>query len=281
MRRELNRRRIVMWSLPPKGRTPSWIGRVFLLALFVGVCGVQSAYAGLTITPVTWNVIGLDSNNTALGPDTYQIGARVCNTGGTAVSNVVGTFVWDSTNAYINLSGNNPVTFSSLNAGACTDFYFPVTITRTSSAYNTTRGYHITVSATGFSAISTPTPRELYVERIISQNRNSVQSISGPTTVFVGQTYNYTINASTATQGYEQLEAFLNLSNVIFQVLAISTTYTSPAGGTNDKFYAVACGWDNNPLSPTYRSCIGLDPNAKAGGTIVTTYTVKVLSTGV
>jgi uncharacterized repeat protein (TIGR01451 family) len=138
------------------------------------------------------------------------------------------------------------------------------------------------VSATGFATISTPTPREIYVEHIISQNRNSVQSIVGPTTVFVGQTYNYTVNASTATQGYEQLSAFLNLPNIIFQVLAISTTYTAPAGGTNDKFYADACGWDNNPLSGTYRSCIGPTnySGGKAGGTISTTYTVKVLSTG-
>src|SRR2546423_2446333 len=263
-------------------RTPSRFARVLLLLIFVGVCA-QSAYAGLTITPVTWNVIGLDSNDPASGPDTYQIGARVCNTGGTAVSNVVGTFVWDSSNTYINLSGNNPVTFSSLNAGACSDFYFPVTITRTTLAYNATRRYHITASATGVSAVSTPTPRELYVEKIISQNRNSVNSISGSTTVYVGQTYNYTVNASTATQGYEQLEAFLNLSNVIFQVTNISTTYTSPTGGTNDKFYADACGWENNPLSANYRSCVGpLNySGGKAGRTISTTYTVKILSTGV
>ena len=256
--------------------------RVCALLFVLGVFGVKDAYAGLTITPVSWNVIGLDSNNPSVGPDTYQIGARVCNTGGTAVSNVVGTFVWDSSNAFINLGGNNPVTFTSLNAGACTDFYFPVTITRTSLAYNATRGYHITASATGVSTVSTPTPRELYVEKIISQNRNSVNSISGPTTVFVGQTYQYTVNASTATQGYEQLEAFLNLSNVIFQVLSIATTYTAPAGATNDKFYADACGWDNNPLSANYRSCIGPAnySGGKAGGTVSTTYTVKILSAG-
>src|SRR5688572_12870909 len=97
-----------------------FVVRLFLLAVFVCAVGVQSAYAGLTITPVTWNVIGLDSNNTTTGPDTYQIGARVCNTGGAAVSNVVGMFVWDSTNIYINLTGTNPITFSSLAAGACT-----------------------------------------------------------------------------------------------------------------------------------------------------------------
>src|SRR5882672_3959267 len=257
--------------------------RLFLMSLVLGVWGVHRAYAGLTVTPTSWNVVGLDSNNTSTGPDTFEIGARVCNTGGTAVTNIVGDFVWDSTNIFLNLSGASTLSIGSLAAGACTDFYYPVTVTRTSLAYNATRRYHIAVSATGISTITTPTPRELYVERLISQNRNSVQSISGPTTVYVGQTYNYTVNASTATQGYAQLEAFLNLSNVIFQVLTISTTYTSPAGGTNDKFYADACGWDNSPLSATYRSCIGPDnySGGKAGGTISTTYTVKILSAGV
>ena len=257
--------------------------RLFLMSLVLGVWGVHRAYAGLTVTPTSWNVVGLDSNNTSAGPDTFEIGARVCNTGGTAVTNIVGDFVWDSTNIYLNLSGASTLSISSLAAGSCIDLYYPVTVTRTSLAYDATRRYHIAVSATGISTITTPTPRELYVEHLISQNRNSVQSISGPTTVYVGQTYNYTVNASTATQGYAQLEAFLNLSNVIFQVLSISTTYTSPAGGTNDKFYADACGWDNNPLSGTYRSCIGPDnySGGKAGGTISTTYTVKILSAGV
>jgi uncharacterized repeat protein (TIGR01451 family) len=254
---------------------------VIFAALLVGLWSIP-ANAAVTITPTSWNVVGLDSNDPNSGPDTYQIGARICNTGGTAVTNIVGTFVWDSSNTFINLSGANPINIASLNGGACTDFYFPVTVTRTNAAYNATRRYHITVSGTGFSSVSTPTPREVYVERIISQNRNSVNSIVGPTTVYVGSTYNYTVNASTATQGYPQLEAFLNLSNVIFQVLSIATTYSSPAGGTNDKFYADACGWDNNPLNGTYRSCIGPDQysGGKAGGTVSTTYTVKILSTG-
>jgi uncharacterized repeat protein (TIGR01451 family) len=253
-----------------------------MLALLFICCGVQSVYAGITVAPATWNVIGLDSNDPSVGPDTFQVGARVCNTGGTAITNVVGNFVWDSTNAFINLSGPSTDTATSLAAGACVDFYYQATVTRTSLAYTTTRAYHITVSADSTAAVSTPTPRELYVERLISQGRNSTNSITGPTSVYVGQTYNYTLNASTATQGYDQLEDFLSLSNVIFQVQSISTTYTAPAGTTNDKFYADACGWDNNPLSGSYRSCIGPVnySGGKVGGTVVTTYTVKVLSTG-
>ena len=256
--------------------------RAWMLALLFGVLGVQTAYAGLTITPTTWNVIGLDSNNVNSGPNAFQTGARICNTGGAAVTNVTTNLTWDTSNAFINLSGPSTLTVASLGAGACIDFYYTVVVTRSSSAYNTTRRFHITAAGDSVGSVSTPTPRELYVEKLISQNRNSVNSITGPTTVYVGQTYNYTVNASTATQGYEQLEAFLNLSNIVFQVQSIATTYSAPAGATNDKFYADSCGWDNNPASGTYRSCIGPAnyPGGKAGGTVVTTYTVKVLSTG-
>ena len=252
-----------------------------LLILLI-FCWSLPAFSAVTITPTSWNVVGLDSNNLAVGPDSYQVGARVCNTGGSAVTSLTASFVWDSANAFINLTGPSTLNLASLGAGVCTDFYFQVTVTRSNAAYGTARRYHITVSGTGFGAVSTPTPREIYVEHLISQSRNSVISIVGPTTVFVGQTYTYTVSANTATQGYSQLEAFLNLSNVVFQVQSIATTYTSPPGATNDKFYADACGWDNNPLSATYRSCIGPANYAggKAGGTISTTYTVKILSTG-
>ncbi len=278
-------------AMPMRGRANVLrpVARAFLmrvgllLALLCGIGGVQAAYAQLTVTPVTWNVIGLDSNNQSVGPDTFPVGARACNTGPATLTNVVGNFIWDSANPFLNLGGSVSVTTASLAAGACADFYFPVTVTRTSLAYDTARRYHITVSANGVAPVSTPTPRELYVERLISQNRNTVASVTGPTTVYQGQTYSYTVRASTATQGYDQLEAFLNLSNIIFQVLSVSTTYTSPTGGTNNKIYADACGWDNNPLNlSTYRSCVGPEqyPSGRAGGNVVTTYTVKVLSTG-
>jgi uncharacterized repeat protein (TIGR01451 family) len=69
---------------------------------------------------------------------------------------------------------------------------------------------------------------------------------------------------------------------VVYQVLSIQTTYTSPTGGTNDKFYADACGWQDNPLLPNYRDCVGPENYAggKAGGTVSTTYTVRILSSG-
>jgi len=256
--------------------------RLCLVALFLCLAGAQTARAQLTIKTVTWDIIGLDSNNTSIGPNSFQVGSRVCNTGGTTLNNVVGNFVWDSTNIYINLSSSATNRSRLLAAGACLDFYYPVAVTRTSAAYNTTRRYHMTASADGVAAVSTPTPRELYVEKLISQGRNTVTSITGPSSVTVGQTYQYTLVASTATQGYEQLEAFLDLPNVVFQVVSIQTTYSAPSGATNDKFYADACGWNSVPGTANYRDCVGPNnwPGGKVGGNLTSVYTVKILLGG-
>ena len=268
----------VLSARPRRGAGRAAVRVLALLVLSLSAAAV--ARAGINVTPVTWNIIGLDSNNVNQGPNTFQVGARACNTGPGVLTNLRADFVWDSTNTFINLGGPATIMVQSLAAGSCTDFYFQVVVTRNTAARDTARRYHITISADGVAGVSTPTPRELYVEKLISQGRNQVDSITGPTSVFVGQTYQYTMNSSTAPGGYPQFEAFLNLSNVVYQVLSIQTTYTSPAGGTNDKFYADACGWQDNPTLPNYRNCVGPEQylGGKAGGTVSTTYTVKILS---
>jgi uncharacterized repeat protein (TIGR01451 family) len=242
----------------------------------------QSIYAQLSITPSTWNVAGLDSNNVTVGPDTFFVGLRVCNTSGTALTNVTGTFVWDSSNSFISLINTNPVRIPSLAANSCSQMIFNVQIVRSSAAFNATRRYHINVGADNAATVSTVTPREIYVEKLVSQNRNSTDSITGPSTVIVGQTYNFTVIGSTATGGYEQFVNELVMPNSIFQIMSISSTYTAPAGAINNQVYADACGWDNNPLGATYRSCIGPTnfSGGKAGGKLQTTYTVKVVGAG-
>jgi hypothetical protein len=244
--------------------------------------GTVCAQPSLKITSLTWNVIGLDSNKVSEGPNTFVVGARVENTGDATATNVVSNFVWDTTNSYINVSGSSTLSESSLPSGEYVDCYYNVVVTRDSNAYDTVRGYHITATADGLGTVSTPTPRELYVEHLISQNRNTVNNITGPTTVYVGQTYQYILDSSTTPNGYNQLESFLDFPNSIFKVTSTDVTYTSPPGATNDKPYANACGWDNDPTSPTYRSCTGPCnyTDCKAGGEILTTYTVEIISTG-
>jgi uncharacterized repeat protein (TIGR01451 family) len=253
------------------------------------------AAAVLTVTPLTWGVIGLDSNDVTVGPNHFPVGARICNTGTTAATNVVATWNWASVNPYLNIRpGTNTVlpAVPTLAAGACTDAYFEVEVTRTPAAYNTTRRFFISVTESGGASGVTPTPRELYVEHLISQSRNSVTNIKygtsspstsvpagGSMTLLVGQTYFIELDGATATQGYEQLETFVNFPNTIFQVLSVSSTYSADTStnvpAPNPSVYANGCIWESNPLSPNYRSCLDV---GKAGGTISVVYQVKILA---
>ena len=251
------------------------------------------AAPSLTITPLTWGTAGLDSNSVGSGPNVFPVGARVCNTGNATATNLASAFVWDSANALVNLraGSNSSLSVATVAAGACVDLYYEIEITRSSAAYDTTRRFHITATADTLAAISTPIPREIYVEHLVSQNRNSVTGIKlnginipfgGTMNMTVGNTYSIEVDASTATNGYEQLESFINLPNVIFQTLSVTSGYSAPTGYTGDKLYADSCGWDSAPTDGTYRSCTGPAniSGGKAGGTVVVTYIVKVLSGG-
>jgi large repetitive protein len=265
---------------------------------FLLICAVfapLAANAALTVTPITWNVVGLDSNDPASGPHLFPVGARVCSN--VATTGVAVNFSFDSANAFINLRGGSlsTINFASIGAGQCKDAYFEVDVTQTASAFDTARRYHIT-AADGTGTYSTVTPRELYVEHLISQNRNSVSDVKvgpvgGPYTsvpnggsmnLVVGNSYDIQLVGGTATQGYNQFESFINFPNTIFQVQAVNTSYSannSPYVDTTDKLYADACLWQNDPNSPEYRACVGGD--FKTGGsTVVTTYTITIIGGG-
>ena len=51
-----------------------------LISLVASAVNVRQTHASgsLTIAPITWNVIGLDSNLVTVGPEHFPIGARVC-----------------------------------------------------------------------------------------------------------------------------------------------------------------------------------------------------------
>ena len=258
-------------------------GLVVLVGVLAALAAASArAAATLTVTRITWNVVGLDSNKVATGPNQFPVGMRVCNSGSSAAANTTATFTWDSTNQYVSLLESPTISIGSLAAGACTDVYWTAVVTRNAAAYDTSRQYHVTVAADSTASVSTPTPRELYVEHLVSQNRNSVTNITGPTTVRVGTRITEVLNASTATNGYEQLTAASLWPTSMFRVVSTSSTYTAPAGGTNDKLYADACGWDPVPASGTYNSCIGPAgiSGGKAGGTVQTTYVLDVIGAG-
>jgi len=257
------------------------------------------ADAILTIEPITWNVIGLDSNNVNVGPSNFPVGVRVCNTGPDPATNVTATFAWDDGNdlytghSYINLRTGSlsSITFSDpLNNGECTDFYFEATVTRDGPpdpvAYDKTRRYHVDVSSNEGVSATTPQPRELYVEYLISQSRNSTTDVlldtvsvapGGTMTLMLGETYDIELVGSTATNGYEQIESYINFPNTIFQINSVDTTYVADGGTDLDadtKVYADGCSWENDPNSPNYRSCLS---TGKYGGNITVNYNVTII----
>lgn len=274
------------------------MNKVYRLAAVLTLLAVPAvpAHAALTVTPITWNILGLDSNSPATGPHLFPVGARVCSD--VATTNVGVNFVFDTANANINLRAGSltSINIPSIGAGQCSDAYFEVDITQTAAAFDTTRRYHITATD-GSGTASTPTPREIYVEHLVSQSRNSITDVKfgpvgGPYTsvpaggsmnLAVGNTYDIQQFGGTATQGYNQFEAFIHFPNTIFQVLNVVTTYSADDSpyvpNPNNKLYADACLWQNDPNSPAYRSCGGGD--FKAGGSnVVTTYTIKIVSGG-
>ena len=206
-------------------------------ALFLLLLLPAAAHAAttLTVAPIAWNVMGLDSNSPATGPANFPVGARVCSS--VATTNVTVTFVWDTANAFVDLRAGSltTVNIAAIGAGQCSDAYFEVAIVRNASAFDTTRRFHITATDVSGTA-SSVVPREIYVEHLISQNRNSINDVKFGTTLanlssvpnggamnlVVGNTYLIQLLGGTATQGYNQFEAFINFPNTIFQVLSVA-----------------------------------------------------------
>ncbi len=260
--------------------------------------------AELSVTPITWDVIGMDHNDQTAGPDTFLIGARIENVGDQTATSLSATInlgdtvqdggagEWVSVGThYIDVSSASSYTLADLAPGATVDVYFQATIDRASDAFDTARRYTIDAAAmdggTPISA-STPSPRQLYVEHLVSQNRNATTNITAPDTIEPGDTFSIIHDAKTATNGYEQLVSELTLPTDVFEILSVTTTYTADTSpivpNPNDKIYADAAGWINDPVSPPppeainplYNTVSGL---GKVGGTTITTYDVRVRDT--
>jgi LPXTG-site transpeptidase (sortase) family protein len=252
----------------------------------------------LSVEVITWNIIGLDSNDPVLGPQNFPIGVQVCNTTDSVVSNVGAVWHWDGDNSGGNIdlrssslteySGINLV--ASLGAHACHDFYFEVHVNPVSAAYDKWRNFHVTATINGTADGSSPV-RQLYVEHLISQSRNSTSSVTvngqivpagGTVNLIVGNTYEIVLTGSTATNGYNQLESFINFPSTVFRILSVSTNYfteNSPyISNPHPSLYGDACLWDSNQNSPTYNSCIGED--GKVGNTITVTYQLQIIGGG-
>ncbi len=189
------------------------------------------------------------------------------------------------------------LTFASIGAGECVDAYFELKLNRSASAFEASRPYVISATDSSGTA-STPSSRAIYVERLVSQNRNTTQQIrygqqadqsdwvvlgaGAGINLALGETYFLELTTQTST-GYEELESFITLSNTIFQVKSVETTYstlTAPSSRVpvpNPRLWADGCLWESDVDSPNYNSCLA---DGKAGGVVVTIYEIDIISGG-
>ncbi len=298
-----------------------WQRFIFAVVIFVGLAVVGTAVAPpvLTVTPASWDMVGLDSNRpVSTGPNVFPMGVRICNTGDSPAANVQTTHTWDTAETLINIDGGDTISVGTLAPSTCVNPYYNVVITRgtndtgSNPAFDTSREYHITVSADTLSSISTPTPRQIYVQELVSQNRNSIVAIRGacggatslsdPTTcgpapgstqlgapkAIVGQTYTYTLFAKTSTK-YPQISAFINFPTTNFRIVNAKSEYSLPSAtpaSSAPMLYGDACGWQPDPTGSGYNGspgpCIGPVnyTGGDVGGDVKVTYTVQILAGG-
>jgi hypothetical protein len=242
------------------------------------------------VTPITWDVLGLDSNNVNVGPNVFPVGVRVCNTGSDPATNVVATWAWKTAqNSFTGPAEGATVSVGTMATSSCRHAYFEVTLNRSASARRKSRDYQITVTADG--GLSTAGPqRTLYIQPLVSQGRNSTKKLAGPNgcnlaytvcdpapaNILVGRTYTYKLYAETST-AYKQLETFANFPMSVVPAVSTSGIYSNPTGASSSSIYADACGWN-----PVTRACVGPEniSGGKAGGRIVVTYVVTAVAPG-
>ncbi len=194
----------------------------------------------ITLTKGSWDIIGLDSNKPGPpnneGPAEFLIQIHVNNTGSEGATNVQAVFSWTSLNTYINLHPNESSTknLGTIAAGTTKDVYFLVQVQRTKNAHLTSRNYSITLSGSNISSI-TPNPitGTLYVEKLVSQNRNYVISITpSSSNPVVGEIFTLEVQAYTATTYDIVTIPIVGYDPAVVEPISVSTTPPTPP--TND-----------------------------------------------
>ena len=283
-------------------------GRLFRrLALALIASSFAASLQAQTIEPITWNVIGLDSNKPAdaqlppgiYPPKSYPVGVKVCNTSGSSADLYTRfEFTDNASPTYLTLigddaEGDTDISVGNLGAGVCREVFYQIDIDQVKAAYDNREGYQIHLyngnpASGGTLVTSTPDKREFWVEYLVSQNRNAILEFivdgvtvqpGGTVEVFEGQTIDLTIKGKTATQGYEQIEAFMNLDPRYFEIKQISATYSASAGTDPNAFsrlYADGCGWVNDDDSPNYHNNGACSSTGKYGGQVTKRYLITV-----
>ena len=141
-------------------------------------------------------------------------------------------------------------------SGQSKEFYFYVEIARVAAARDRSRNYYAQASATGFTTVTTPRPRDLFVQRLIRHNRNQATGLFGPDTVLVGREYIW--RADYSTQSFSVIQGHITWANPLIQTQAV---YGTAGLDVLNSYWIDTCNWDE-----VLRTCTTIA--TKAGGDI-------------
>lgn len=193
-----------------------------------GMARADFKLGSLNLTKGSWDTLGLDHNNVNVGPNQYLIQIRVRNDALTTANNVTANLTFTSTNPYIYLATNETPNkyIGDIAPGTTVDVFYLVEVSRNTAAYLTSINYTVTVGGTNTGSADTINGT-LYVEKLVSQNRNDVVSItvSNPTPA-IGDVIAVTVVSTTASATYNVVNLPLtNYNPAILQPLNVTVTY--------------------------------------------------------
>lgn len=219
--------------------TPVRARRIYriLLALFVVLVGLQQsspAFAATTLTAeiVSWQIIGLDSNDPTGGtPELFLVQAQVTNTGAEPATDAFATISLTSPPCgsvdCVTLVSASTDQLGTIAPGETVDAFWTVRVAKTPLAFGTVTQVEVTAGASNApTVIATQVDRApppcgsdatpggtLLVEDLISQSRNDVisytvspgtQRADGSWEIPQGSSFTVTVIAQTATN-YEEI----------------------------------------------------------------------------
>lgn len=141
---------------------------------------IVKAFTTIALMKGSWDIIGLDSNKPVdKGFDSFLIQIHITDiSDGENGLGVIADFQWTSSNSYIDLHINETTTktLGDIIDGGVKEVFYHVKVARDKNTWSTSRSYSINISGTNFS--SQKITGTLYVEKLVSQNRNYVISIT-------------------------------------------------------------------------------------------------------
>lgn len=235
----------------------------------------------LSFRDPTWEIIGLDQGSAVFGPQSYLVGANLCNNGGESGA-ITATLDLEPGSGTIQPSGPTSLSIPSLAADECTGVYYNVDIVdeNLATAIGAVQPYTISVTAANFVTETVRLNGSLEVAGLAPRNQainvdQAIYQLDGPAQVTVGNVYQYVAQVNGVITDTTQLVHQVNFPAEIFRITGIEHTADMADGSGRlvvDGMYADACNW--NPADNTCGGSGRVDGNSRV------VFTVEVLSPG-